>query len=326
MSNKNFKPAWWLSNPHLQTLWPTFCRRRIKHLIVQRERFELPDGDFVDVDWVGKAHASATVLILHGLEGSIDSPYAQGMLSVLQQRGWRAGLLHFRGCSRELNRLPRTYHAGDTADLAAVIEILLAQDPKTPLAAIGFSLGGNVLLKWLGETGKKNPLVAAVAISTPFNLAESVQRINRGFSRIYQWHLLSCLRKKIRWKFSTQLRHIDISSLATIKTIHDFDDKITAQLHGFSSADEYYAKASSHPYLHAIRIPTLLVQSKDDPFMQEGSSAVLQNSRYLKLEITEKGGHVGFISGNAPWRILYWLEERVPEFLANCLGTKGVKP
>jgi len=180
-----FNPPWWFRNPHLQTLWSTLFRRRIKNLTLSRERIELSDGDFVDLDWVEGPKNSPMILILHGLEGSANSSYVRGMLRAVHQRGWRGVLMHFRSCSGELNRLPRSYHGGETGDLAAVVQILRDREPNTSLAAIGFSLGGNVLLKWLGETGEKNPLVAAIAISVPFDLAKSVACLNHGFARIY---------------------------------------------------------------------------------------------------------------------------------------------
>jgi predicted alpha/beta-fold hydrolase len=187
-----FKPAWWLPGPHLQTLWPTICRRPIKNIVLKRERFELPDGDFVDLDWVGNTKGPI-VLILHGLEGSIHSPYAKGMLQALQQRGWRGVFMHFRGCSGEFNRLPRGYHSGDTHDVSAVITSIRNREPSVPLAAIGFSLGGNVLLKWLGELAEQNPLKAAVAVSVPFELHKTAKRVQEGFSHVYELHFMRSL-------------------------------------------------------------------------------------------------------------------------------------
>src|SRR5689334_11594865 len=149
MSTSQFKPAWWLSNPHLQTLWPTFCRRKIKNMPLERERFELPDGDFIDLVWLGKEQQGPLVLLLHGLEGSVHSPYAQGMLNTIQQNNWRAVFMHFRGCSGQPNRLPRSYHSGETQDVSVLMNALRARESDTPMAAVGFSLGGNVLLKWL---------------------------------------------------------------------------------------------------------------------------------------------------------------------------------
>ncbi len=323
MAEAHFKPAWWLPNSHFQTLWPTLCRRPIKHLNFKRERIELPDGDFIDLDWVDKNKDlnSPIVFLLHGLEGTLDSPYAKGMLNAISAEGWRGVFLYFRGCSGEHNRLPRSYHSGDTADVDYVVSVLKQREPHAPMAAIGFSLGGNVLVKWLGETSQHNPLQAAVAICVPFELYKAVLRINRGFSRVYQWHLLGCLRNKLKQKlkmFSSS--PVSMAKLATVRTMHDFDEHVTAPLHGFANANDYYVKCSSRAYLPYILRPTLLVQAKDDPFMTEdllpGEDEL---SPLVQLELTDSGGHVGFVSGRAPWAAEYWLERRVPSFLRKYL-------
>jgi predicted alpha/beta-fold hydrolase len=318
-SKPSFKPAWWLPGGHLQTIWPTLCRRQIKNFNLRRERFELPDGDFVDLDWAGDGNGPI-VLILHGLEGSVNSPYAKGMLLSLKQYGWRGVFMHFRGCSEEFNRYPRSYHSGETADVAAVIDAIHAREPNVFLAAIGFSLGGNVLLKWLGESGEKNPLKAAVGISVPFELHKTANRVQIGLSRLYERHFMRSLCKKIHDKFSILTPPIELPSLNELKSLREFDDKITAPLHGFESAEDYYQKSSSRQFLHKIKIPTLLLQAKDDPLMTDD---LLPEENELSpqviLELTDQGGHVGFVAGDVPWRAQYWLEQRVPEFLAQFL-------
>ncbi len=317
--SESFKPAWWLSNNHLQTLWPTLCRRPMNHISITRERFELPDGDFVDLDWSGSGNGPI-VIMLHGLEGSIDSPYAKGMLHAMSRHGWRGVLMHFRCCSGERNRLPRTYHSGETGDINTIVTALSHREPGVSLAAMGFSLGGNVLLKWLGESGKNNILKAAIAISVPFELDKSANRINQGFSRLYQWHLLRSLHNKMQWKFREQASPIHIPPLSELHTIRDFDEAVTAPLHGFANAEEYYAKSSCRPYLRNIHVPTLLLQAKDDPFMTEDLlPGPDELSSAMTLELTEKGGHVGFVSGPLPWQAEYWLEKRVPLFLKEYL-------
>lgn len=309
-----FKPAWWLPGPHLQTLWPTLCRKKQKRLILERERFELPDGDFLDLDWAGDK--GPIVIILHGLEGSVRSPYAQGMLQAIVKNEWRGLCMHFRGCSGEPNRLVRSYHSGETRDLATIVKSLTKREPGVPIAAIGFSLGGNVLLKWLGETSDLNPLVAAIAVSVPFELQKASRRIQRGFSKFYQWHLLNCLRRRLRKKFQMQAADLDVSTLARVKTLWEFDEKVTAPLHGFSCAEEYYSRSSSRQFLSKIRVPTLLVQALDDPFMTEDLIPEPEElPEQVKLEVTPAGGHVGFVAGKFPWRSEYWLEHRVPLFL-----------
>jgi predicted alpha/beta-fold hydrolase len=262
-------------------------------------------------------------LILHGFEGSIESHYSKGMLQKINQRGWRGVFMHFRGCSGEPNRLPRGYHSGETSDVDYIMKVLLAREPNTYFAAIGYSLGGNVLLKWLGETGEQNPLKAAIAISVPFELHKAAKHIQQGFSRFYQWYLVKCARGRLIEKFQKIPLSIDTSRLSEvqgIRDLRDLDDKYTAPMHGFSSVDEYYTSASSRQYLHSIQVPTLVLHAKDDPFMTEDVIPGPEElSSYVKLEITEAGGHVGFITGKFPWRPEYWLEERVPEFLKEYL-------
>lgn len=319
MSESEFKPAWWLPHAHMQTLWPTLCRRDVNDFPIKRERFELPDGDFIDLDWVDQ-ETGPIILVLHGLEGSIRSSYAKGILRSFYQKGWRGVLMHFRGCSGEPNRLMRTYHSGETNDLAAVIESLQEREPGVQIAAIGFSLGGNVLLKWLGETGANNPLIAAVAICVPFELNKTAQRIQEGFSRIYQWHLLKCLCTRLVKKYQLQTAPFDISIFDKLQSIREFDDKITAPLHGFADADEYYRLSSSRPYLRHIQVPTLILQSKDDPFMTADIIPQTHElSSSIQLELTNSGGHVGFVSGQFPWSANYWLEQRIPAFLKEYL-------
>lgn len=322
MTGNPFKPAWWLPNSHLQTLWPVLFRREIKNLPLERERLELPDGDFIDLDWLieNKDSDGPLVLILHGLEGSIESHYAKGTLQCVAQAGYRGVFMHFRGCSGEHNRLPRTYHSGETSDVDYVVKTILRRQPNVQLAAIGFSLGGNVLLKWLGETHQKNPLKAAIAVSVPFELHKAATRIQKGFSRVYQWYFIKCLCDRLSQKFQAVPSPLDIAVFNEVNTMFEFDDKITSPLHGFEGVDDYYAKASSKQYLKSINVPTLIVHAKDDPFMSEDIIPSLDEvSSKIELEVTEKGGHVGFVSGKYPWNPEYWLEKRIPDFLQKYL-------
>ncbi len=322
MDEKPFKPAWWLRNSHLQTLWPAVIRKRTLKLAIEleRERFELPDGDFLDLDWVNKDAKGPIVLVLHGFEGSVNSHYAKGMLNTIDANGWRAVFMHFRGCSGEHNRLQRGYHSGDTSDLAYLVETLQKRERETNFAAIGYSLGGNILLKWLGETGKANPLKAAIAVSVPFELQKAANRIESGFSRFYQWYFLRCLRWRLRKKFERVPSPIDPALIEQVSSMRDFDNIFTAPLYGFRDADDYYRTTSSRQYLKFIEVPTLLVHAKDDPFMTADvipSPAELSPS--VTLEVTDAGGHVGFVSGKYPWRPVYWLEERTPLFFREFL-------
>lgn len=288
---------------------------------LRRERLELPDGDFMDLDWTASHGDGPTVVILHGLEGSSDSKYALGMLRAVEARGWRAVVVHFRGCSGEPNRLPRSYHSGETGDLAHVIVTLRAREPTTPLAVVGYSLGGNVLLKWLGEVRDRAPIHGAVAVSVPFLLADCAARMERGFSRVYQWELMRRLKRSVEAKRRRVALPLRIADLSALRTFREFDEHVTAPLHGFAGADDYYARSSSRQYLRHIAVPTLIVHSRDDPFMSEAAiPAANELSPAINFELHDRGGHVGFVSGAWPWRARYWLEQRIPDFLRLHLG------
>jgi len=312
--NRGFQPAWWCRGPNAQTLWARLARRAPK-LFFQRERLELPDGDFLDLDWTENG-SGPIVMVLHGLEGSSQSPYARGMMQAIKRRGWRGVVMHFRGCSGEPNRLARSYHSGDTGDLAHVISTLQQREPRTRVSIVGFSLGGNVLLKWLGNTGRETPVRAAVAVSVPYVLQSAADRLNRGFSRLYQRQLIRSLRLTVAEKRKRIALPIKIQDLSTLKSFRDFDEYVTAPLHGFDSADHYYTVSSSRQYLKGIAVPTLLLHARDDPFMTE---KVIPRKNELPdsvtLEVYPYGGHVGFVSGTWPWRTNYWLEERIPKYL-----------
>ena len=311
-----FRPPWWLANPHAQTLWPVLCRRR-PHLALRRERLILPDGDHLDLDWTGGTQG-LRVLLLHGLEGSSGSHYARGLLAACVARRWRGVVMHFRGCSGMPNRLARGYSAGDTADLAHVAQLLHQREPATPLAVVGYSLGGNALLKWLGEAGSSAPVQAAVAVSVPFLLDSAARRMGRGLSRLYQHHLLHALRRSYRAKFQQRADGpVTLDELAQLRDFYAFDDRVTAPLHGYAGVDDYYARASCRPYLRHIAVPTLILHAHDDPFMlPEAIPDPAELSACTHLELSGGGGHVGFVGGRWPWRAEYWLEQRIPAFLA----------
>jgi predicted alpha/beta-fold hydrolase len=322
-----FRPAWWLPGGHAQTLWAAVTRRTPRIACTQ-ERLELPDGDFVDLVHAGHP-AGPTVLVLHGLEGSLHSPYALGMLAAIAAAGWHAVLLHFRGCSGVPNRRARSYHSGDTGDIAFLLDRLARAGDGDPLwrgkrakglAAVGFSLGGNALLKYLGERGGAAPLCAAVAVSVPFQLADAADRLARGFSRLYQWRLLRSLKAKVRAKRALLDGLIDTRTVADLATFRAFDDAVTAPLHGFAGVDDYYARSSSRGYLRRIERPTLILHARDDPFM---TPAAIPRSDELsdrvELELLGHGGHVGFVAGAVPWRPRYWAEQRIVGFLSEHL-------
>ncbi len=313
----DFRPAWFARGGHAQTLWAALLRRPIR-LASSRERLELPDGDFVDLDWCGRSQAGPLVVLLHGLQGSILSPYVRGMMQSLETAGLRSVLMHFRGCSGEPNRLPRSYHSGDTADLAFLIARLRERNPHTPLAVIGYSLGANVLLKWLGQTGAANPLSAAVGVCPPFELASCADRLAHGLSRIYESHLLRSLKAMAGHKARQGLPDLPIihQEIRRLRSLRDFDHRFTAPLHGFDSADDYYHRCSCRQFLPGITVPTLVIHARNDPFMPRHVIPTEQDlPPCVRLELTDDGGHIGFIGGTCPWSPRYWLEERVPRFL-----------
>lgn len=316
----DFKPAWWLPGAHLQTLWSSLRKRKIDIPLI-RERLLLPDGDFLDLDWTSAKTETPIVLILHGLEGSIESSYAKGMLNALKNSGLRGVFMHFRGCSGEHNRSVQSYHAGETRDVDYVLQTFNQREPSTPIAVIGFSLGGNVLLKYLGETQTNNPVSCAVAISVPFLLNRFADKIQEGSSIIYQKYFLSKIKKKILDKSRSMALPIDLEKLSKIKNFWDFDHFITAKVYGFKDAKDYYEKSSSFHYLSKIKRKTLILHARNDPFLP--SDAIPDQNQLpmnVQLELLKNGGHVGFISGALPWNPKYWLEERVPSYIqANLL-------
>jgi predicted alpha/beta-fold hydrolase len=309
-----FRPAWWLPGPHLQTLYPSLLRRR-HHLDLTRERVELPDGDFVDLDWT-RGDGRALVVILHGLEGSLESPYTGGILTALREAGYRAVLVYFRGCSGEPNRLARRYHSGDTADLRHVLVHIAARGERQPLAVVGYSLGGNVLLKALGEGVGMESVSAAVAVSVPFDLTRAAHRLEQGFSRIYQRYLLNRLRRSYRAKLPLPALPVTDEQLDDLDTFRKFDDAVTAPLHGFLDVDDYYGRASSRQYLRSITTPTLILHAEDDPFIPaDAIPTEAELGPDVTLELSQHGGHVGFVAGAVPFRARYWLETRICAYM-----------
>lgn len=311
-----FRPAWWLRSPHLQTLWPVFFRRR-PHLPLQAERVELADGDFIDLAHYPRPD-SPLVLVIHGLEGSVDSHYAQTLMQALHAAGFASVFMYLRGRSQTPNRLPRSYHSGLTSDIAEVLAHL-QQSGRMPDAAVGFSLGGNLILKYLGETGKDSGLKTAVAVSVPFQLQECARKLESGFARVYGLHLVNRLKRTYRDKFSRMPSPLTVD-VSKLKTLFEFDDQITAPLNGFADAEDYYRRSSSAQFLRNIHTPTLIIHAKDDPFMHP-TTAPSENmlSDSVTLELAAHGGHVGFISGSLPWQAEYWLEPRIIAWLRSQL-------
>lgn len=314
----NFKPAWWLPGAHLQTLWSTFFRR-IPDLKLNNLSLTLNDGDFIDLsvsqNIAGKTNDKPIILILHGLEGSLSSPYVKPLIKTLEKAGYGIYFMHFRGCSGEPNTLPRSYHSGETEDLQFVVNYLTNKHQRKLCAIIGFSLGGNVLLKWLGEQQSRAATRSAIAVSVPFRLADAAKRMNKGLSKIYQRHLVSRLQRKYRNKFGIipSPLVVDIKKLTTFS---DFDHQVTAPLHGFKSGKDYYQQCSSRQFIQKIKIPTLILHAKNDPFMYpETAPTVDELAESVELELSKTGGHVGFVSGKLPWKAQYWVDQRIVDWL-----------
>jgi predicted alpha/beta-fold hydrolase len=290
-------------------------------LKTHNEQFDLPDGDFIDLVWTEEKSSEPLIVLLHGLEGSIDSPYVNGILKTINECGWQGVLMQFRGCSGRHNRLDRSYHSGDTGDINTLVTELKLRYPDRDLAAIGVSLGGNVLIKYLGEQGNNSPFKAAMAISIPFDLSNCASELKIGFSRIYQRYLINSLSDKVRNKFKDRTAPIDLNKLNDWTDFFLFDDNVTAPLNGFKNVDDYYTKSSCKQFIKHIVTPTLILHSKDDPFMNETALPIENDlSPSVTLELTEHGGHVGFIYGSSPFNVKYWAERRLVEFFNSYLN------
>jgi uncharacterized protein len=315
-----FQPARWLRNRHLQTIFPSLPIPGIPRPPMVRETLELPDGDVTVVDWLTEVPAttatSPLLIVLHGLESSAQSTYARQLLHAASAHGWRAAVLHFRDCGDYRNRLPRRYHAGETNDIRYFLRKLRTDGHQGPLLAAGFSLGGNVLLKYLGESGSDTPLIAAAAVSVPLNLHAAATALSKGFSRFYQRYLLKRMKRSIVRKFNRYTSAFDWDRAMNARTFAEFDDAVTAPLHGFADKNEYYDRCSSVRFLDRIERPVLIINALDDPFMTPDvipdESGV---SEFVTIEVSEHGGHVGFIDGGTPWRPRYYVPQRIIGFL-----------
>jgi len=267
-------------------------------------------------------------VVLHGIEGNINSFYAKGMMKALKKQRFAVVLMHFRNCSTEVNRLPRAYHSGDTADLSFFINHLKQLYPNRPLVAVGFSLGGNVLAKYLGEQQQQCPLSAAALVSAPYDLSASSDVIRKSLGKIYQKYLLDRMKKSMQRKLPQIKQQISITTdqLMEIDDLLEFDNQLTAPLHGFENAHDYYRQASAMPYLKHIAVPTLIIHAKDDPMLSIKAVPSRQDvSEHVTLRISEKGGHVGFISGKNPFKPVFWLEQAVPSYFGQYVLNKTNK-
>ncbi|MDA1028419.1 MAG: alpha/beta fold hydrolase [Bacteroidetes bacterium] len=307
-----YKPSLLLRPCHIHTVYASKLRYVPAPKYV-RERLETPDGDFLDLDWVRSGN-QRVVIVLHGLEGSADRPYMRGMVRALSTDGWDVLALNFRSCSGEMNRKPYSYHSGATDDLSFIIDQI--QLKYSTIAAIGFSLGGNVLLKYLGEMGLQTPVRAAVAFSVPSDLKGSSLALTRSENRLYMWNFLRLLKVKVLVKAEQFPDLVSADGFDKISSFQEFDDRYTAPLNGFKDAEDYWARCCSNPFIPDIRVPTLLVNALDDPFLSESCYPVTQTNKNpaLTLERPRFGGHVGFQQKGQ-----YWSESRAKKFLNEAL-------
>lgn len=323
-----YRAPWWLPGAHLQTIVPALFRQPASTRYT-RERWDTPDGDFIDVDRLVQPapphDARPVVVVFHGLEGSADSRYVRGLMAAARARGWDGIAPHFRGCGGSANRLPRFYHSGDSDEVDWVLKRVAAMHPAAPMFAVGISLGGNMLLKWLGERGASacDLVACAAAVSAPMDLAASGAALGRGFNLVYARMFLRSLKAKSRAKLACYPGLFDRARMEASRDLHAFDDVVTGPLHGFRDADDYWTRASSKPLLKSIAVPTLILNARNDPFLpafalpssDEVSSAVT-------LEFPDEGGHVGFVHAGDDGR--EWMPRHVTRFLARYGGSSSL--
>ena len=314
-----YQPARFLFGPNLMTIFGPLLRTG-PSLPLRRERWELHDGDFVDVDRLDGPAQAPLLVALHGLEGNSSAHYMRGLLHQARLRGWRGLALNFRGCSGDMNRLLRSYHSGETGDLNELIARVRGESDRIVIA--GCSLGGNVLVKWLGEQGDGLPreIRAAAALSVPFDLAACARTLDSaGFwRRVYRTRFLRTLKRKSLLKGEQHPGALDTARVRAASTLFEFDDAVTAATHGFAGAPDYYAQSSSGPFVARVRVPLLLLSAEDDPFIP-ASSIPRTVPGNVTLEVWPKGGHLGFVEG-PPWKPRFYAERRAVEFLAQQLG------
>lgn len=318
----------WLLGGNAQTIYPYLLSRKLS-VCYRRERWELEDGDFIDVDWLDGKPDKPLVVLLHGLEGGSHSHYALSIMRLLQVMRWRGAVIHFRGCSGYPNRLPRAYHAGDSAEIDSMMRRVVMTNRfvgNSRCYVIGVSLGGNALLKWLGEQGEraKAMVAGAVAVSTPVDLAAAGNTLDSGFNRIYTQHFLASLKRKAVDKNRCFPGLLDIKAVMACNSLYEFDNLVTAPLHGFRNTEDYWQQSSSKQWLNHIRVPTMLINARNDPFLPEHALPVTGDiAPFVSLEFPDQGGHVGFIHGTFPGK-LEWLPKKILHFfLQDCSSGDG---
>lgn len=318
MSQSNFKndypifrPPWWLKNNHFQSIYGTLFKYKSKQKITW-QYFDLSDGDFLDIAWAGKEN-NPIMLVLHGLEGSVNSSYMQMTIDHLLENNYQVAVMHFRSCSFRMNKSHKTYNAGDISDLTEVIEFIYKKHQK-PINLLGFSLGANVILRYLEVNNLDLKVNKAVAVSVPYDLSKSVDKL----SNFYHRQFLKTLKKKVLFKAIKQkvLNKIDLNYLRSIDNLRQFDDYITAPTYGFLNAEEYYLSSSIRKDLKQIKHQTLIIHALDDPFIPDFTVPKFHElSDSTKMILTEKGGHVGFIEKGNPWQRRVWFYQLINSFL-----------
>jgi uncharacterized protein len=306
----------WLPGGHAQTIYPLLINPPPPGY--RRERWQTPDADFIDLDWIDGPPAAPLLLLFHGLEGNSASHYATALMGAVRELGWTGVVAHFRGCSGEPNRLPRAYHSGDSDEVDWVLRRLRRQFERRRLYAVGVSLGGNALLKWLGERESQalDVIDAAAAVSAPLDLATCGHHLGRGFNRLYTRHFLATMKIAAARKLERFPGIFDGQRMALAGSLHEFDDAVTAPLHGYADADDYWRRASAKPLLRGIRLPTLLINAQNDPFLPAHALPRADEvSATTSVDFPRQGGHVGFVTGGLPGR-LDWLPRRLLHFFA----------
>lgn len=321
-STEPYQAPAWLPGGHAQTLYPVLIGARTRAQFA-RKRWDTPDGDFIDVDFTAARPGAPLVVLFHGLEGGSRSHYAGAFARELSRRGWQLAVAHFRGCSGEPNLLPRAYHSGDWEEIRWILGRFRDQTRDGVLFAVGVSLGGNALLRWLGEDPHAQRIVnAAAAISAPVDLMAAGDALGCGFNLVYTRAFLRTMKGKGRQKLERYPGLFDRQAMLGSRTLRQFDNVVTAPLHGFRDTDDYWTRASSKPVLARISVPTLLLNARNDPFMpQSALPGAHELAPAVRAEFPDEGGHVGFVTSPFPGR-LHWLPGRVADFLQS--GSAGL--
>jgi len=317
----SYRAPWWLPGGHPQTLYAAlFGGPRIDW---KRERWIAPDGDFIDVDRLLGPADAPLVALFHGLEGGSNSHYAGALARELTCRGWRGAVPHFRGCSGEPNRLPRAYHSGDADEIGWILRRLSGEASGAPLFAMGVSLGGNALLKWLGESVRaKDVIGAAAAVSAPVDLMAAGDALGRGFNLVYTRAFLATMKKKGESKLERFPGLFDGEAMRRARTLREFDEVVTAPLHGFRDTDDYWTRASAKPVLGRIAVPTLLLNARNDPFLPTAAlPRPHEVSAHVLCDFPDEGGHAAFVTGPFPGN-LGWMPRRVAAFFAEAMAAR----